>query len=164
MVDDRGCTTAVAAGIAIAAGGGSGGGGDDHSGGNTPVPPDDGAKTTTYPNGLSITMVPGADTATFNFNGQTFSGKKQSDTLWSLTDKDGKVVYVTSLDQVSGALNGFSVSDRKTWALDGTEPLGVASWTSDYQNQVTPAGGQYLNSRGSLRLRRVTVSVREKAC
>lgn len=107
-------------------------------GGDTPVPPDDGgddvpvSQTTTYPNGLSITMVPGADTATFSFNGQTFSGKKQSDTLWSLTDKDGKVVYVTSLDQVSGALAGFSISDRKAWLLDGTEPLGVASWTSDY--------------------------------
>lgn len=170
-----GAATAVVAGIAIAAGGGGGGGGDDHSGGNTPVPPDDGgdtpvppddggdtpvppddggddvpvSQTTTYPNGLSITMVPGADTATFSFNGQTFSGKKQSDTLWSLTDKDGKVVYVSSLDQATGALTGFSISDRRTWLLDGTEPLGVASWTSDYSTAFSGdslPGGNSINN------------------
>ena len=106
-------------------------------GGDTPIPPDDGddvpvSQTTTYPNGLSITMVPGANTATFAFNGQTYNAEKQSDTLWSLTDKDGKVVYVSSLDQVTGALKGFSIVDRKTWQLDGTTPTGVGSWTSDY--------------------------------
>lgn len=154
-----GAATAIVAGIAIAAGSG-GGGGDDGGGGDTPVPPDDGpvppddgpvppddipdepvAITTTYPNGLSVTMIPGASTATLTLEGDSMEASKQPDGSWLITDPDTKATYIArAFDPATGAITGYSPDKRKIWALDGTTPTGVKKWVMDYRIMVNKGG------------------------
>ncbi|MBU9849217.1 autotransporter domain-containing protein [Rahnella aceris] len=117
-------------------------------GGDTPVPPDDGgdtpvppvdpvAQTTTYPNGLSITMIPGASTATLVLDGVSMDAVKQPDNTWIITDPaTGKTYVAQTLDQATGAVTGYSIADRKTWTLDDS---GKTHWTSVY-SLINPEG------------------------
>lgn len=154
---------AAVVGIAMAAGGGGGG----NSEGGKPVPPSDGgdkpvppvdpvAQTTTYPNGLSVTMIKGASTATLTLNGVSMEATKQSDGTWLITDPaTGKTYVAQTLDRTTGEIKGYSIVDRKLWTLDGTTPIGIKKWTSNY-NLLNPKGtslaltdGQFLNYNAS---------------
>ncbi|NWA40996.1 autotransporter domain-containing protein [Pseudomonas reactans] len=137
------------------------------SDGDTPVPPSDGgdkpvppvdpvAQTTTYPNGLSVTMIKGASTATLTLNGVSMEATKQSDGTWLITDPaTGKTYVAQTLDRTTGEIKGYSIVDRKLWTLDGTTPIGIKKWTSNY-NLLNPKGtslaltdGQFLNYNAS---------------
>lgn len=108
-------------------------------GGDTPPDPDDGGDTpdqtpvtTTYPNGLSVTMVPGATTASLTLSGETMQAVKQANGTWLVTDSTGKTYTAQTLDQATGAITGYSIADRKSWTLDATTPTGKKIWTSQY--------------------------------
>lgn len=108
------------------------GGDSPDDGGDTPVPPAPTPVTTTYPNGLSVTMIPDATTATLTLNGESMQASRQSDGTWLITDASGKTYTAQTLDQTTGAITGYSIADRKLWTLDATTPTGLKRWTSTY--------------------------------
>ncbi|MRT05677.1 autotransporter domain-containing protein [Ewingella americana] len=136
-------------------------------GGDTPVPPSDGgdtpvppvdpvAQTTTYPNGLSVTMIKGDSTATLTLNGVSMEATKQSDGTWLITDPaTGKTYVAQTLDRTTGEIKGYSIVDRKLWTLDGTTPIGIKKWASSYSllnskgTSLALTDGQFLNYNAS---------------